>query len=174
MVHGTGGGEGSTAPTHGVTFLNATQFVLLIWKPQISHSVFDVLYAVMGEGTSHYVLWLVKKFSTFLHSQSLLPFPQEAATGTLLFQFTTQFSLPAFGCEGLLATTLSSNGGHCGLSLVTSFVINLIAFRTVCATVLYNCLSNTATLSARSSAAWGRTIPRKWGTKLTRTPLICM
>jgi len=163
-------GGGGTAPTHGVTFLNATHFVLLIWKPQISHSVFDVLYAMMREGTSHYVLWLVTKFSTFLHIQSLFPFPQEAATVTLLFQFTTQFSLPAFGCEGLLVITLSSNGGHCGLNLVTLFVINLIAFRTV----LHTCLSNTATLSARSSAAWGRTIPRKWGTLLTRTPLICM
>ena len=32
----------------------------------------------------------------------------------LLFHFTTQFSLLAFGCERLLATTLSSNRGHCG------------------------------------------------------------
>jgi hypothetical protein len=42
-----------------------------------------------------------------------------------------QFSLLAFACEGLLATTLISNRGHCDLVLVTLFVINLTAFRTV-------------------------------------------
>lgn len=153
MVHGRGEEEGGgTTPTHGVTFLNATHFILLISKPQIPLSVFDVLYAVMREKTSHYVLWLVTKFPTFIDIQSLFPSSQEAATGTLLLQFTTQFSLPAFGCEGLLATTLSSDRGQCGLNLVTLFVINLMAFRTVCVAVLYKCLNNAATLSARSSA----------------------